>query len=201
MEAGMDFNQLIIALIGALSTLLAAFLSSRAKQKPGVTPSRRSVRKTVFKFVFYFILGGGATYYVMFYLLPFGRIEERLTAIEANPQSFITRMGLGGTADSMQASGLPVGSLVLSTLSPGQFRMLPADGGAWVPADGRMLDTTVLYVRITGRTSVPSLGDLGMMQYGSSSVRDSSLMRPASVVSPSPDSSARTQLYWYIRVN
>ena len=201
----MDLNQLIIALIGAGSTLFAAWLNLRAKQKLGLAPSKRSRRRTIIKFSFYFILGGAATYWVMNSLLPFGRIDERLNTLEGLTQSLMKHIGFVQTADSVPIPALPVGSVILSTLPPEKFAQLPDGSTHWAPADGRALDSSSHYAVLTGSTRAPDLAPLRMGQPATDFhvAADSVLQRllPAFNTHERSDTIRGTTLYWYIRIN
>lgn len=204
----MDLNQLIIAAIGASSTLLAAWLTTRAKQKPGVSPTRKSARRTLVRFAIYFLLGGAATYWAMNWLLPFGQIDERLSTLESNSQSLMER--IGGTArsevpDSIVGAGLPVGSVILSMLPPDQFEKLPGASALWVPADGRTLDSLSLFAILTGSRRIPDMrsrwasDDSPESEISMDSLRQR--LVPAHLRSGVVDTSGRSLLYWYVRIN
>jgi len=202
----MDVNQLIIAIIGASSTLLAALLSSRSKQKPGVTPTRRSARKTLIKFAVYFLLGGVATYWVMNWLLPFGRIDERLSTLETHTQSLMQQLGGFGfvqTADSAAPPLLPVGSVILSVLPPDRFAKLPDAAEHWAPADGRTLDSLSRYVVLTGEHQVPDLRAIhaGLTSTDSTVSDDRMYQRIMSGILQGSDTTRGTVFYWYVRIN
>ncbi len=191
----METSQLIIALIGASSTLLAALLNSRSKQKSGLPASKRSLKWRVFKFGFYFLLGGVATYWVINSLLPFGKIDERLTLLESRAASSVAlRMPGQRPADSL--SSLPVGSVFLSMLPPDKFPSVVPAAEQWIPADGRPLDTACLYTRLTGLGRAPELKPLPA---GSAiTLTDSSSRR----VGPSQaEGEAKHVAYWYVRIN
>lgn len=197
----MDLNQLIIALIGAFSTLLAAWVTSRSTRKPGVTPSRRSARRTVIRFGFYFLLGGAATYWVMNSLLPFGRIEERLNTLEIqapNPGA-----GFVQARDSLSLFSLPVGSVILSALAADQFAQLPGGSAHWVPADGRIIDSSSYYVVLTGSTRVPDMRVVWPKRVGADSIFVADSIGVLSQINENDryGTVGGTALYWYIRVN
>jgi len=202
----MDVNQLIIAIIGASSTLLAALLGSRSRQKPGVTPTKRSARKTLIKFAIYFLLGGAATYWAMNWLLPFGRIDERLSTLESHTQSLMQRLGGFGfvqTSDSVAPPSLPVGSLILSVLPPDRFAKLPDASGHWAPADGRTLDSLSRYVVLTGDHQAPDLRAIqtGLTATDSTAVNDHMRHRTMSGIVQGSDTTRGSAFYWYVRIN
>ncbi len=201
----MDINQLILALIGAFSTLLAAWFTTRAKQRPGVTPPKRSVRRTIITSGIIFLLGGAATYWVVNSLLPFHRIDERLSTLETYT---LIRRGVANftqAMDSVPLPSLPVGSVILSALSPEKFLRLPGGAAHWVPADGRALDSSSYYVALTGSTRAPHLRALrvGLSPSDSTAAVDSTLQKhtlPTTTVSERNDTGGGTTLYWYMRV-
>jgi len=198
----MDSNQLMIALIGASSTLLAAWVNSRSKQKSNLAQTKRSGRMTVLKFGLYFLLGGAATYWVMDSLLPFSSIDERLGTLEMDVRTLGERTS--GAVDSVSLGAFPVGSLILSTLPPDEFGRIPGALSYWAPADGKTVDTLSAYVLVTGRTTAPVLRTIRMTSTlsDSFSVVDS-LHRiiPVTNARSGSDTAGGTALYWYIRIN
>ena len=196
----METNQLIIALIGACSTLLAALLNSRARQKGGTAQPKRSLRRSLLKFGFYFLLGGGATYWVISSLLPFGRIDDRLKLLESRSAPSIGipagSPGVRGS-DSLGSFSVPVGSLVLSLIPPERFQSASNGIGRWVPADGRALDASCPYVVISGNSAAPNLSPIQLSPSETSLSADSLLTRS---VSQHPGVHGAVA-YWYVRIN
>ena len=194
----MDLSQLTIALIGAASTLLGAWLNSRSKQSSGATITRRSMRRRILKFSFYFVLGGVATYWIMNSVLPFGRIDERLNSLEVQTEAILHRSGR--TADTVSTAGFPPGSVIFSTLSPKEFGRLPDGFRHWVPADGRIVDSLSLYALFRGTTRVP---DLHFFKKGvdSTAIMDSLVQQILSPMNTLRRGDSATVLYGYVRIN
>jgi hypothetical protein len=195
----MDVNQLLIALIGATSTLLAALLGSRPKQKAGIAPTKKSSRKRLFRFVLYLLLGGGATYLVMNRLPLLGQIDDRVEPHEAGA-NIIRRPAAAFTQgrDPIDPPSVPVGSVILSAIPPDKFEMLPSNVGYWSPADGRTVDSTSLYALLTGSTTVPDLRGTSLTKV------DTLAADSATIATRSPRSVQRdagSSLHWYIRIN
>ena len=202
----MDVNQLTIALIGASSTLLGAWLSSRSKLKANATPTKRSLRKNLLKLTFYFLLGGVATYWVMNWLLPFERIDERLKTLESHTQSLMpSGFGFVQVPDSIASPSLPVGSVILSVLPPDRFLQLRDASMHWVPADGRLLDSLSRYAALTGERHAPYMEAMfaGRNSSDSTAQRDSlhQLIMPVVQQSERSADHVGPTLYWYIRIN
>ncbi len=197
----MDLNQLLVALIGASSTLLAALLGSRSRQKPGTIPSRRSFRKRLIKFGIYFLLGGVATYWVMSWLFPFAHIDERLRPFGMSTSQFTRpNVAFAKDMDSTASPSLPVGSVILSVLPPGQLDRLPGGSRFWAPADGRMLDSSSSYAVLTGSARVPDMRGVSLCRpKADSSPGDSVSHDPR----PPANSGERidSTFHWYVRIN
>ena len=197
----MDVNQLMVALIGASSTLIAAWVGSRSRQKPGTTPSKRSLRRRVFKLALYFIIGGVATYWLVNWFYPNVHVEDQLQALGVSPGRINrTNVAFAQGKDSLVPPSLPVGSVILSVLPPEQLDRLPGGSTYWVPADGRTIDSSSSYSILTGNTRVPDLRgySLGRMP-AEHDTSDSAGQpeKPIATLSGIPDS----DFYWYIRVN
>ena len=200
-EKTMDVNQLVVALIGAGSTLLAALLGSRSRQKPGTTPTKRSVRKRVLKFGFYLLVGGVATYLVMNRLPLLGQIDKGVEAIESSTdQVRKPTVALTQGSDPIISPSVPIGSMILSALPPDKFEKLPGNAGYWSPADGRPVDSTSLYALLTGSNKVP---DVKTPMLNKSVVDSSATDSSASSARPLMHAKALADstLYWYIRIN
>jgi len=197
----MDVNQLLIALIGATSTMLAAMVGSRSKQKPGVTPTKKSSRKRMFRFGLYLLLGGGVTYLVMNRLPLLGQIDSRVEPLEAHVDA-VRRPTVAFTQgnSSFDPPSVPVGSVILSAIPPDKFEMLPSNVGYWAPADGRAVDSTSLYALLTGSARVPALKVPRLSEaLGDSSSTDSLASFPGLPITG--NTRPNTVLYWYIRIN
>lgn len=196
-----DLGQLVVALIGATSTLLAALLSSRSRAKQGAVPSKRSVKRRLVKFGFYFLLGGGATYWVMNWLLPASSGGNPLQVFSGSSNP----IGESGVAfaqglDSVSPPSLPVGSVLLSVLPPDTLGGLPGGASYWAIADGRMLNRSTSYAMMTGRTTLPDLRGLVLRAVGADTSASDSITAQSRA-----DASARSErnatVYWYIRIN
>lgn len=197
----MDLSQLIVALIGATSTLLAALVGSRSRLKAGTIPTKRSIRRRLIKFGFYFLLGGGATYWAMNWLLPYGSSDGGMHVLDLSA-SQIKRPGVAfaQSLDTVGSPSVPVGTVVLSVLPPDKFGRLPGGSTYWALADGRALDSSSSYTMLTGNTNVPDLRD----QLRGKAVADSSIADSvAQYLRPSVMDGRRddTAFYWYIRIN
>ena len=96
------------------------------------------------------------------------RIEEKLREFKAGlkAEGLIGRVsnqgekgspGLRGTPGVPGRDGkdLPIGSILASMLSPQDF--LRIYGVGWIPADGREIETTSEYFRITAKKKIPDL--------------------------------------------
>jgi hypothetical protein len=191
----MDLGQLVVAIIGATSTLLAALLSSRSRTKPGVVPSKKSARRSLIKFGFYFILGGVATYWVMSWLMP-SRVEGNQMKVLEPTSSQFNRSGIAFAQglDTMHPPSLPVGSVLLSVLPPDGFGRLPGGSSYWAIADGSVVDSSTAYAMLTGNTNLPDFRRSAPARVDTSAT-DSSLQTSA------PNGVETNTVYWYIRIN
>jgi hypothetical protein len=197
----MDVNQLMVALIGASSTLIAAWVGSRSRQKPGTTPSKRSLRRRVFKLAFYFVVGGVATYWLVSWLYPNVHVEDQLQALGVTPTRINrTNVAFAQGKDSVVPPSLPVGSVILSVLPPEQLDRLPGGSTYWVPADGRALDTSSSYAILTGNTRVPDLRGISFARVPGQHVPSDSVTQAQGLYTAA---GARSDsiFYWYVRVN
>lgn len=197
----MDVNQLMVALIGASSTLVAAWVGSRSRQKPGTTPSRRSLRKRIVRLGFYFVVGGVATYWIVSWFFPYAHVEDRLQALGVNTSQLSrTNAAFAQAKDSVVPPSLPVGSVILSVLPPEQLDRLPGGSMYWAPADGRALDSSSSYALLTGRARVPDLRGMSLIKapMGPATADSSSRQQRSTVATGGPVDST---FYWYVRVN
>lgn len=197
----MDLSQLIVALIGATSTLLAALVGSRSRLKTGTVPTKKSIRRRLIKFGFYFLLGGVATYWAMNWLLPYALSDGGMHVLDLRA-SEINRPGVAfaQSPDSLGSPSLPVGSVILSVLHPDKFGRLPGGSTYWTLADGRVLDSSSSYAILTGNTNVPDLRGLSMSKAVADTATADSVaqyLRPAPIDGRRDD----TAFYWYIRIN
>jgi hypothetical protein len=197
----MDVNQLLIAIIGAISTLLAAVVGSRSRPKTSTTPGKRSTRNRFFMFGFYFLLGGVVTYLILDRLPLFGQVDNQLDVAETKRADFRKPIVAFTQGKDPDASPLvPVGSVILSAIPPDKFEMLPSNAGRWAPADGRLVDSTSLYAMLTGTTLVPDLRGMSLTKGPTlSSASDSAGTDGHYLINL--QAHRASSLHWYVRIN